>query len=319
MARGKRRGRPVNGILVLDKPATISSNFALQQIKRLFNAAKAGHTGSLDPLATGVLPLCFGEATKFSQYLLDADKVYTSTFVLGAQSSTEDADGVITPVADASAISQNKVLETLRSFEGEQKQIPPMYSALKHQGRRLYELAREGQEVERKARTIFIHSLELIAFRSYGSDRPELEIDIKVRVSKGTYIRSIAADLGRKLGVGGYVSKLRRVQAGPFVEADMVPVALLQELKQDEHYAEMDALLMPMDCALSHIPSVRLDQSSGFYLRRGQAVMVPDVPSRGIVKLMLMPESEDLESDEFVGIGEITEEGLVAPRRLVVV
>lgn len=311
MARGKRRGRPVNGILILNKPTGVGSNSALQEAKRLFFAAKAGHTGSLDPLATGVLPLCFGEATKFSQFLLNADKAYTSTFVLGASSTTEDADGEITPEADASGLSQEQVLEALMTFKGEQQQVPPMYSALKHNGQRLYELARQGQEVERKIRDVRIDSIELLAFRSFGADRPEIEIDVSIAVSKGTYIRTIASDLGKKLAVGGYVSALHRTRSGPFHEADSVTIELLRELKQGDQYEEMDKLLKPVDSALAHIPTVLLDESTGFYLRQGQAVQVPDSPKNGMVKLQL-------ESGDFIGIGEIIEDGRVAPKRLIV-
>lgn len=311
MARGKRRGRPVNGILILNKPTGVGSNSALQEAKRLFFAAKAGHTGSLDPLATGVLPLCFGEATKFSQFLLNADKAYTSTFVLGASSTTEDADGEITPQADASGLSQEQVLAALMTFKGEQQQVPPMYSALKHNGQRLYELARQGQEVERKIRDVRIDSIELLAFRCFGADRPEIEIDVSIAVSKGTYIRTVASDLGKKLGVGGYVSALHRTRSGPFHEADSVTIELLRELKQGDQYDEMDKLLKPVDSALAHIPTVLLDESTGFYLRQGQAVQVPDSPQNGMVKLQL-------ESGDFIGIGEIIEDGRVAPKRLIV-
>lgn len=311
MARGKRRGRPVNGILVLDKPTGVSSNTALQEAKRLFYAAKAGHTGSLDPLATGVLPVCFGEATKFSQFLLNADKAYTSTFVLGARSTTDDADGDITAVADASALTEQQVLDAVLSFKGEQQQVPPMYSALKYNGQRLYDLARQGQEVERKVRDVRIDRIELLAFRSYGSERREIEVDVSLSVSKGTYIRTVASDLGDKLGVGGYVAALRRTQSGPFYEADAVALDNLRELKLGELYDAMNQLLLPLDSALAHIPSVMLDASTGFYLRRGQPVQVPGAPLSGTVKLIM-------ESGDFVGVGEIIDDGRVAPKRLVV-
>jgi len=297
--------------LVLDKPSGLSSNHALQQVKRIYYAAKAGHTGSLDPLATGVLPLCFGEATKFSQYLLDADKGYSSTFVLGAESSTGDADGEIFPVADASGLTRECIVEALQSFQGEQQQIPPMYSALKHQGKRLYELARQGEEVVRAPRTVHIEKIALRDLRFFAGERAVVELDVDLQVSKGTYIRSIAADLGRQLAVGGYVAALRRTAAGPFSIARAVKVAQLEEMKCGDRFAEMDALLLPVDSALSHIPCIDLDASSGFYLRRGQAVQVSGSPCDGVVRLRL-------DSGEFVGIGEITDDGLVAPRRLVV-
>lgn len=313
MARGKRRGRLINGILVLDKPPLLSSNAALQEAKRLYFAAKAGHTGSLDPLATGVLPLCFGEATKFSQFLLDADKAYASTFVLGALSSTGDADGEISAGSDVSGITQPQVEEHLQAFLGTQLQIPPMYSALKQNGQRLYELARKGQEVERKPREIHVASIVLKGFRLVKHEvcSTAVEVDVELKVSKGTYIRSIATDLGNNLGVGGYVGRLRRTQAGPFDEEQIVTMDTLRALKQEDRYEAMDELLVPIDSALPHIPSVSLDESMGFYIRRGQAVQMPDAPDSGIVKLVL-------ETGDFIGVGEVIDDGRIAPRRLVV-
>ena len=310
MGRANRRGRLINGILVLDKPLGLSSNQALQQCKRLFFAAKAGHTGSLDPLATGVLPLCFGEATKFSQFLLDANKTYTSTFVLGQSSTTDDADGEITAVADASKLTEAEVLSALMSFQGEQQQVPPMYSALKHNGERLYKLARRGEEVERASRDICVDDIELLAFRVNDASQV-VEIDLCLAVSKGTYIRRIAADLGEKLAVGGFVSVLRRVQSGPFVESQAIDFEQLARLEGDDNTTALDELLLPMDSALQHIPSVVLDTSTGFYLQRGQAVQVPDSPLNGKVRLLM-------EAGDFIGIGEIDDQGRVAPKRLVV-
>ena len=310
MGRANRRGRLINGILVLDKPLGLSSNQALQQCKRLFFAAKAGHTGSLDPLATGVLPLCFGEATKFSQFLLDANKTYTSTFVLGQTSTTDDADGEITAVADASKLTDAEVLPALMSFQGEQQQVPPMYSALKHNGERLYKLARRGEEVERASRDIRVDDIELLAFRVDDTSQV-VEIDVCLSVSKGTYIRQIAADLGEKLAVGGFVSALRRVQSGPFVESQAIDFEQLERLEGDDNTTALDELLLPMDSALQHIPSIVLDTSTGFYLQRGQAVQVPDSPLNGKVRLLM-------EAGDFIGIGEIDDQGRVAPKRLVV-
>ena len=310
MGRANRHRRLINGILVLDKPLGLSSNQALQQCKRLFFAAKAGHTGSLDPLATGVLPLCFGEATKFSQFLLDANKAYTSTFVLGQSSTTDDADGEIMAVADASKLTEAEVLSALMMFQGEQEQVPPMYSALKHNGERLYKLARRGEEVERASRDIRVDDIELLDFR-VGDASQVVEIDLRLAVSKGTYIRRIAADLGEKLAVGGFVSALRRVQSGPFVESQAVDFEQLERLKDFDNTAALDELLLPMDSALQHIPSVVLDPSIGFYIQRGQAVQVPDSPLNGKVRLLM-------EAGDFIGIGEIDDQGRVAPKRLVV-
>jgi tRNA pseudouridine55 synthase len=276
-------------------------------VKRLYFAAKAGHTGSLDPLATGVLPLCFGEATKFSQYLLDADKAYQSTFVLGVATATGDAEGEVLQTCDASSITEAGVSRALEAFRGEIEQVPSMFSAIKQNGQPLYKLARQGIEVERKARKVVIKQLELRAFR--GGDKPEVEIYLEC--SKGTYVRSIAEDLGRALGCGAHVSALRRTRAGPFSIEDSVSMTTLEALKSNEQMAEMDALLLPADTALGGLPLVRLTESGGYYIRQGQPVQVPNAPSDGMVRVAL-------ETGEFLGIGEILDDGRVAPRRLIV-
>jgi tRNA pseudouridine55 synthase len=294
-------------MLVLDKPAGVSSNRALQMVKRLYGAAKAGHTGSLDPLATGVLPLCFGEATKFSQFLLEADKAYESTFVLGVATDTGDAEGVVKETLDASALTGMDVASALAAFRGEIEQVPSMYSALKHQGQPLYKLARQGQEVERRARRVVISQLEVRAFR--GGARAE--VDIYLECSKGTYVRSIAEDLGRMLACGAHVAKLRRTRAGAFGIADCVGMSTLEALRTNELLAEMDALLLPVDAALECLPLVRLSTSGGFYMRQGQPVQVPNPPRDGMVRVAL-------ETGEFLGVGEILDDGRVAPRRLIV-
>ena len=306
MAR-QRRGRPLDGILVLDKPAGVSSNRALQIVKRLYGAAKAGHTGSLDPLATGVLPLCFGEATKFSQFLLDADKAYESTFVLGVATATGDAEGEVLETLDAAAVTAADVAAALAGFRGEIEQVPSMYSALKHHGQPLYKLARRGEDVERKARRVVIRKLELRDFR--GGALPE--VDVYLECSKGTYVRSIAEDLGRMLACGAHVAKLRRTRAGAFGIGDSVTIATLEALQAGERSADMDALLLPADAALEGLPLVRLSASGGFYMRQGQPVLVPNAPCDGMVRVAL-------ETGEFLGIGEILDDGRVAPRRLIV-
>ena len=303
----RRRGRPVDGILVLDKPLGLSSNRALQTAKHLYFAAKAGHTGSLDPLATGVLPLCFGEATKFSQYLLDADKAYQSTFVLGVATATGDAEGEILATANGCHITEAAVLEALAEFRGEIEQVPSMYSAIKQNGQPLYKLARQGKEVERKARKVVIKQLELRGFRA--GENPQ--VDIYLECSKGTYVRSIAEDLGKALGCGAHVSALRRTRAGPFSIEDSVSLNTLEALKSNEQLAQMDALLLPADTALGGLPLVRLSESGGFYIRQGQPVQVPNAPCDGMVRVAL-------ETGEFLGIGEILDDGRVAPRRLIV-
>lgn len=306
MAR-RRNGRAVDGILVLDKPMGISSNRALQRVKHLYNAAKAGHTGSLDPLATGVLPLCLGEATKFSQYLLDADKAYLSTFVLGTVTDTGDAEGQVLETRDASAITESDVVAAIKLFEGEIEQVPSMFSAIKQNGQPLYKLARQGLEVERKPRRIVIEKLELRDFR--GGDKPE--VDIYMECSKGTYVRSLAEDLGRALGCGAFVSALRRTRSGPFSIEDCVALGTLEALVDSGHMPAIDPLLLPADAALRALPLVSLSESGGFYMRQGQPVMVPNAPRGGIVRVAL-------HSGEFLGIGEILDDGRVAPRRLIV-
>ena len=292
---------------MLDKPLGESSNRSLQNVKRLYDAAKAGHTGSLDPLATGVLPLCFGEATKFSQYLLDADKGYESTFTLGRTTATADAEGETLTVSDASGVTEAAVEEAMNGLRGEIEQMPPMYSALKQNGQPLYKLARQGIEVERKARPVVIKDFELRAFR--GGE--EAEVDVTIACSKGTYVRTLAEDLGKVLGCGAYVSALRRTRSGPFTLADSVTIETLSTLKENEQLAQMDELLLPADAPLGSLPLVTLSESGGFYLRQGQPVLVPNAPCSGMVRVAL-------QDGEFLGVGEILDDGRVAPRRLVV-
>ena len=292
----------MNGILVVDKPAGISSNDVVQQAKRLFGAQKVGHTGSLDPLATGVLPLCFGEATKFSQYLLDADKKYWAQVRLGITTETADADGEVIAQADTSGITESQVTAALETFVGEIEQIPSMYSALKHQGQPLYKLARQGIEVERAPRRISIYSAELLQFS-------EASIELRVHCSKGTYIRSLAEDLGAALGCGGHVSALRRLAAGPYEEAQ---ATTLDELREVGDVREMDALLLPVSSAVGSWPAVRLHEDTAHYVRQGQPVKVAHAPTDGWVQIF-----ELAEEDRFLGVGEILTDGRVAPRRLV--
>ena len=286
----------------MDKPAGISSNDVVQQAKRLFGAQKVGHTGSLDPLATGVLPLCFGEATKFSQYLLDANKTYWTRIRLGVSTETGDADGEVIAQVDATAITQTQVSDALETFVGEIEQIPSMYSALKHQGQPLYKLARQGIEVERAPRTVTIYSAELLQFA-------EAYIELRVHCSKGTYIRSLAEDLGAALGCGGHVSALRRLAAGPYAEAQAVTLEQVSEIGDPQ---EMDALLLPVASAVSSWPSVRLHEDTAHYVRQGQPVQVAHAPTDGWVQIF-----ESAEEDRFLGVGEVLTDGRIAPRRLV--
>ncbi|GMQ89112.1 MAG: tRNA pseudouridine(55) synthase TruB [Gammaproteobacteria bacterium] len=301
MGRRRVRGRDVNGILLLDKPSGITSNEALQQVKRLFYAKKAGHTGSLDPLASGVLPICMGEATKVSAFLLDADKRYQVRCQLGVRTTTADAEGEVVETRPVGSWSAGQLEAVFDQFRGSIEQIPPMYSALKHQGQRLYKLARQGVEVERQPRPVNIYELNLTG---QGDDW----IDIDVHCSKGTYIRTLAEDIGEKLGCGAHVSALRRSKVGPYGAGQLVTLEQLQDLKENDMPA-MDDLLLPIESALSQWPDVDLSTDAAFYLQQGQPVLVPHAPTSGWVRLYEGNRS-------FLGMGEILDDGRVAPRRL---
>ena len=305
-----RRGRAISGILILDKPAGQSSNRSLQIAKRLFDASKAGHTGSLDPLATGVLPLCFGEATKFSQFLLDSDKAYRSTFLLGVITASGDADGDVVESRDASSVTEAAVMAGLQQFSGEIDQIPSMFSALKHNGQPLYKLARQGLEVERKSRRVTVYDIQLEAFRSGEQTGGNPEVDVYIRCSKGTYVRSIAEDLGLALGCGAHVKMLHRVQAGPFLEQQAVSLDALEVLKQKDEFLSLDNLLLPADCAVMHLAKVEMAASEQFYMLQGQPVQISGSPTDGVVRMYG-------ESGSFLGIGEILDDGRVGPKRLI--
>jgi len=293
--------RRVNGILLLDKPAGMTSNAALQAAKRLYRARKAGHTGSLDPLATGLLPLCFGEATKVSGFLLDADKRYRVTCKLGERTTTGDAEGELLESRPVDGVTGARLKEVLAGFVGEIEQVPPMYSAVKHKGERLYKLARQGVEVEREARRIMIYSLLLAEFHT-----PWFEIE--VHCSKGTYVRTLVEDIGETLACGAHVTALRRLGVGPFNASQLVDMATL-EARAAESMTALDKLLLPMESGLSQWPGVRLSGDAAFYLRQGQPVLVPQAPTEGWVRLY---EGES----RFLGMGEILDDGRVAPRRL---
>ncbi len=311
MARRRNRGRSVNGIFLLNKPLERSSNQALQRVKNLFDANKAGHTGALDPLATGVLPICLGEATKFSQFLLDSDKHYRSTFTLGVATETGDCDGDVVSQADASALSQDQVESAIEAFRGEIQQIPSMYSALKHNGQPLYKLARQGIEVEREARTINIYKYEILDFRP----GPRAELDVEVHVSKGTYVRTLAEDLGAALGCGAHVSALHRHIAGPFTEQETMTLPELEKLRESCEAPELDYLLKPMDIAVADRMAVELSEIVAGYFQLGQEVMSTQAFRNGqegdIVRVFR-------EGGTFLGVGTVTEDGKVAPKRLVV-
>jgi tRNA pseudouridine55 synthase len=304
MARRRNKGRPVDGILLLDKPGGLSSNQALQRVKYLFRAAKAGHTGSLDPLATGLLPLCLGHTTKFSSFLLDADKRYRVTVTLGVTTDSADADGKVLETRPIDGVEAGTVRDLLPRFMGSIEQLPPMYSAVKHQGERLYKLAREGKEVERTPRTVQIFELTLLGFTP-----PTMELD--VHCSKGTYVRTLAEEIGEALGCGAHVSALRRTGVGPYVEGETRFVTIADvEAAAELGFEALDALLLPLDSVLGHCPAVRLSADAAFYLRQGQPVLVPQAPTEGLVRLYAS-------GDAFLGVGVILDDGRVQPKRLI--
>ncbi len=294
----RQRGRPIDGILLLDKPAGITSTQALNRAKRALNARRAGHTGSLDPLASGMLPLCFGEATKLSAFLLNAEKEYQVEARLGIATDTADADGEVRATAEVPALKREHVESVLARFRGEIEQVPPMYSALKHQGERLYALARRGVTVERKPRTVTIHELELT-----GIEADKLRL--RVRCSKGTYVRTLVEEIGEALGTLAHVSALRRTGVAGFTEADgLVPLLTLEQAPDPGRF------LLPLDSALQEWPAVTLTRELTHFLRHGQPVLVPRAPANGWLRLY-----DD--AQRFLGVGEVLDDGRVAPRRLV--
>ena len=307
MARNRKRqrrpkGREINGILLLDKPAGKTSNAVLQEVKTLYQAAKAGHTGSLDPVATGMLPVCFGEATKVSAFLLEADKSYEVLCQLGEKTATGDTEGEVIARCEVPALDLPGLQQVVAQFLGDIEQIPPMYSALKHQGKRLYELAREGIEVERKPRTVHIFSIDILHIE-------QTSIRLRVACSKGTYIRTLVEDIGDSLGCGAHVSALRRLTVGGFTDSSqMISLASLHT-EVSEGIDKLDNFLLPLESALAHWPEVHLTDDSAWYLRQGQAVQVPHAPLEGMVRIYRG-------EDEFVGMGQIQEDGKVAPKRL---
>ena len=299
MAR-RRRGLPVNGVLLLDKPKGLSSNHALQRARRLFQAQKAGHTGTLDPMATGLLPVCFGEATKFSAHLLAADKVYRTRVELGVVTDTGDAEGEVVERCAVPPLTAADVEGVLERFHGEIEQVPPMYSALKHQGRKLYELAREGKTIERAARRVTVYDARLLAFEGEA-------FELEVKVSKGTYVRTLAEDIGRALGTGAHISALRRLATGPFTAEGMLTLDALEALPDQ---AAREATLLPVDVLVAHLPRLELDAPAAARLTLGQAA---PVDASGIAT----GETARLYCDgAFLGLGAVTAPQEVAPKRL---
>ena len=294
--------RAVDGILLLDKPLGVSSNSALQTAKRLFSARKAGHTGSLDPLASGLLPICFGEATKFSQYLLDADKTYAVTMRLGVRTETGDAEGEVVATRPVAPLTKAGLEEVFAKFRGEIDQTPSMYSALKFQGQPLYKLARQGITVERESRRLMIYRLTLLNFTAET-------VDFELHCSKGTYVRTLVDDVGEALGCGAHVAALRRLTVGSFTANQMLTLDHLRAEPSSDSAARLDHYLLPIESALAHWPALMVPESTLFYLRQGSAVVISQAPLSGWVRLVT-------KMGEFIGIGEVLPDGKVAPRRL---
>lgn len=309
MAR-RRKGRPINGVILLDKPTGISSNDALQKVKRAYFAEKAGHTGALDPLATGMLPICLGEATKFSQFLLDSDKRYRVIAKLGERTDTSDSDGEVVETRPVD-VSLEKLEASIDKFRGESDQVPSMFSALKYQGKPLYEYARKGIEVPRESRKITVY--EIVLHRFEGD-----EVEMEVHCSKGTYIRTIVDDLGEMLGCGAHVTMLRRTGVAKYPYEKMVTLEQINELLEQAHRDEvapkelLDPLLLPMDTAVEDLPEVNLNAELTNLVQHGMPVQVFGAPEG--TPLRMTSGEEKL----FIGVAEVNDDGKVAPKRLVV-
>ncbi len=317
MAR-QRRGRAIDGLVLLDKPAGVTSNYVLQRLKFIYGAAKAGHTGALDPLATGMLPICLGEATKFSQFLLDADKRYQTTAKLGVRTDSSDADGQVIETLPVGTYTVAQIEALLvEHFSGEIEQVPSMFSALKHNGQPLYKLARQGIKVEVKRRRVTIYAIKLLAFRGD-------ELDLEVHCSKGTYIRSIVEDLGLLLGCGAHVARLRRLDSGPYKAPMMRTLAEIEAIagvgadekvfdaeKQCDLQA-LDALLLPTWTAVDHLPRVVIDVEQQRKIAHGQSIPC-DQPAMDQV-LIFSPDGSE---QRFLGLGQISDQGVLKPQRLI--
>lgn len=294
----KRIKRPINGVLLLDKPIDFSSNQALQKVKWLYQASKAGHTGTLDPLATGLLPICLGEATKFAQYVTDADKTYVATIKLGATTTTGDAEGEVLTSAPVD-VSQAQFAAACQQFLGEISQIPPMYSALKHEGKALYEYAREGVDIARQARLI---TIKAITVNEFAGDTAQ----ITVTCSKGTYIRTLAEDIGAALGCGAHLIGLRRTATAAYQMAQAVTIQQLEAMTIEAR----DAQLLPVDSAIESLPKVILNADCAFFLLQGQAVWQAGKTPQGDLRLYD-------ENNQFLGLGFLQDDGKIAPKRLI--
>ncbi|KXZ68450.1 tRNA pseudouridine(55) synthase TruB [Acinetobacter venetianus] len=288
--------RHLSGVFLLNKPLGLSSNSALQKVRRLFNAQKAGHTGALDPLATGLLPICLGEATKFSHYLLDSTKRYQTTVKLGQTTSTGDVEGDVLQERVVPTLNQEKIEAVLEQFRGDIQQVPPMYSALKRDGRPLYELARKGIEIEREARPVTIYELKLIEFS-------EDDLTLDVTCSKGTYIRVLGEDIGEALGCGGHLTKLHRTQTGHFEIDPSYTIEYLESLSQEQR----DALLLPVFSPVAHFPRVQLPEGREKYFGNGQE---SNIDHEAVAEVLVF------DGERCLGLAEITDKKRLVPKRL---
>ncbi|MDO9796862.1 tRNA pseudouridine(55) synthase TruB [Glaesserella parasuis] len=303
MGRAKKKGRDVHGVFLLDKSQGVSSNDIMQKVKRLFNANKAGHTGALDPLATGMLPICLGEATKFSQFLLEADKRYRVIAKLGERTDTSDADGQVVQTREVK-VEIADILTALEAFRGEILQVPTMFSALKHNGKPLYEYARAGITVEREARPITIFELLFVEYQA-----PYLTLE--VHCSKGTYIRTLVDDLGEALGCGAHVTMLRRLAVADYPVEKMMSLEALQNLAENQPLVELDQLLLPMDSAVARLPHLDLTDEQTKAVGFGQRVKFDNL--KGIYGQVRLFSAEKL----FLGVAEITADNVIRPSRMV--
>ena len=290
--------RHIDGVFLLNKPLNISSNAALQKVRWLYRAHKAGHTGALDPLATGSLPICLGEATKFSHYLLDADKRYQTTIQLGTATSTGDVEGEVVESQAVPLLTEDSISKVLKQFEGDTTQIPPMYSALKKDGRPLYELARQGVEIERPARSVRISQIELLSFTDQS-------ISIDVTCSKGTYIRVLGEDIAKAMGTVGHLSKLHRIQTGHFQLDEHMTIEYLESLDE----AAREDLLLPSYAAVEGLPKLELPLERVKYFNNGQESSVDFPESDGVLVFS---------NGKCLGLAEVNAVGRLKPKRLLI-
>ncbi len=301
MTRRKSKGRVLNGLLLFDKSKGESSNRALQKVKRLYHAAKAGHTGTLDPLATGLLVICFGRATKISDFLLTADKQYQVILKLGETTTSGDADGELLTQNDFANVTQAQIKQAALKLIGDIEQIPPMHSALKHQGKRLYELARQGEKVERKARKVTIHQFEFL-------EQQQNFVIMRVHCSKGTYVRTLVEDLGRLLKCGAHVVELKRTSLGPFTAPKMYTLHDLEALVTED-FSLLDALLLPVESAVQHWPAIDVSAKQMLDIQHGREIHLAEL-DKGKSARIYGPDKQ------FYGMARVNEGGKIAIKRL---